>query len=205
MTFRNLDKEWDEVLILDLLSEQERKDHRISEDLVDALMAEGYGTRRTYCDSKSEVLAALEDAFLRTNERSFMIHFTAHGCTAGIGNNSGMELIQWQELRGPLTKINTAMNGDLIVNMIACKGIHGLKIDNLIDPESAYYALIGPMRDLTFKEARCVTQKFYGKLANNPQIPLVVKEIIQEEGLLIWAKSSQELRGKTLSISTEGE
>jgi hypothetical protein len=50
-----------------------------------------------------------------------------------------------------------------------------------------------------------VTQKFYGKLANNPQIPLVVKEIIQEEGLLIWAKSSQELRGKTLSISTEGE
>ena len=201
MTFRNLDKEWDEVLIIDLLSDSERKNHRISEATGHSLATNGIPQLQMNCSLKRHVFEALNLALSRTQQNSFVIHFTAHGCKRGIGNNEGLDLVTWGELRQPLAKINAAFNGDLIVNMIACEGIHGLKIDDLMDPAAPFYALIGPTCKLGYSEARKVCLKFYTKLLTTTQIPLVVKEINAEANKrILWARSSQSMRNETISL-----
>lgn len=203
MALRELNTEWDEVLILDLLSGTERIQHRISQDLQDLLSRESLGFRRIDCDTKEEVLEALQGALARAQDRNCMIHFTAHGNTAGIGNNVGMALINWADLRKPLTDLNKAFNGNLIVNMVACEGISGLEIINIQDAQEPYYALIGPTRTLTFSEAYSVTQKFYQKLIQGKEIPSVVIEIIKEQGEnIIWAETAQRRINPTMSLQT---
>ena len=129
-----------------------------------------------------------------------MIHFTAHGCSSGIGNNSGLDLVTWSELRDPLAKINSALCGNLIVNMISCKGIEGLKIDDLMDPSDPFYALIGPTRSLGFDEARALCIMFYTKLLTNPEIPSIISEINTEfQENILWGRSSQILRSNPMS------
>jgi hypothetical protein len=201
MAFRNLDREWDEVLIIDLLSDDERKQHKISESARELLARHGVHQLQMSCSLKAHVFEALNLALARAGSKSFIIQFTAHGSKFGIGNREDIAILTWEELRSPLSKINHVLNGDLIVNMIACNGIHGLKIDDLMDPASPFFALIGPTRKLRFAEAREICLKFYTKLLAQPQIPLVIKEIIEESNdATLWARSSQAIRDETMPI-----
>lgn len=201
MSFRNLDREWDEVLVIDLFSDAERKAHQVSETTTKLLAANGVHQLQISCSRKEHVFEALNLALARTGTRSFIIQFSAHGCSKGIGNNDGLSLVTWAELRGPLAKINQALKGDLIVNMIACEGIEGLKIDDLMDSAAPFYALLGPTRKLEFSEARDLCTNFYTKLLADCEIPRIVKEIILESGeKILWARSSQAMRNETMSI-----
>ncbi|MCG8599285.1 MAG: hypothetical protein MI807_04000 [Verrucomicrobiales bacterium] len=202
MAFRELDTEWDEVLIIDLLSNDERSQHKISTDLREFLGKNGIEQLQMNCSTNAHVDEALALALSRAKDKRFMIHFTAHGCETGIGNNDGISLVPWDTLKKPLTEINEALSGDLVINMIACKGLNALKIDDLVDPAHPYYALIGPTRDLSFEEAYRITQSFYKKLLVDAEMPRIVKEIIEEEGeTIIFAQSAQARRGDTMSLT----
>jgi hypothetical protein len=201
MAFKELDTEWDEVLIIDILSNDERKKYKISSDLLDLLARNGVEQLQMNCSIKRHVFEALQLALSRTNTKSFVIHFIAHGNKDGIGNNENIELIKWQELKEPLLKINKSLNGELVVNMIACKGISALKIDDFVHETTPYYALIGPKIDLPYDQAHDITQKFYRKLLDNTLIPTAVKEINEElQNPILWAETSQTRRGNTMSL-----
>jgi hypothetical protein len=197
--FRNLDREWDEILIIDLLTDAERLGDRITETLCNLLKAVGIGYTRVNCDTREEVFDALKSAVERAKDKSFMIHFTAHGNESMIGNNSGLG-VSWQDLRGPLKLINEALNGDLVVNLLACKGFAGINIDDVLDPEAAFYAFIGPTRSLNGQEMRDVTTQFYTELMNDSMIPTVVGKVISHfdpKLPIIWARSSQSRRNQS--------
>ena len=199
--FRNLDREWDEILIIDLLTDEERASDRITETLCDLLKANAIGYTRENCETRQDVFSALESAALRAKYKSFMIHFTAHGNESMVGNNSGLR-VSWQELRSPLKLINDALNGDLVVNLLACKGFAGINIDDVLDPEAAFYALIGPTRTLNGQEMRAVTTQFYSELISDPMIPTAVGKVISHFGHkrpIIWARSSQSRRNESRS------
>lgn len=196
MVFEELDRNLDEVIIIDLLSEQERRDHGISSSISKYLAGEGVSQTQMNCSSKEHVFEALHLALARTKTSSFLIHFTAHGDEQGIGNNSGMKTIIWEDLRSRLAEINEAMTGGLIINMMACCGIHGLKIDHILSSSIPYYALVGPIKPLTFLKASSLSISFYSKLLKGIPIPTIVSKIIDETGeILLWAESSQARRG----------
>ena len=196
MSFKELDRDLEEVIIVDLLSERERQDHEISSSIRKHLAANGINQLQLDCSTKEHVFEALRLARKRAESKSFLIHFTAHGYEDGIGNKVGMETIFWDELSQPLAEINTALNGGLILNMVACKGLHALKIDNLLVSEIPYYALVGPTKSLSFQEAGTISISFYSKLLSGIPIPTIVKEIIDEYGeVVLWTESSQARRG----------
>lgn len=198
MTFKELNAEWDEVLIIDLLSAEERKEPPISADLNKLINNRGFHSRLLNCSTNNDVIRILELALDLARTKSFMLHFTAHGNEQAIGNNLEINL-SWGDLHPHLSKINDALNGELIINMMACKGIYGLKIDDLIAPNSPYYGLIGPTRDLSPDQASDITKMFYEKLFVEMKIPKAVDKInAKYNENILWAKSSQLRRNETI-------
>lgn len=198
MILRNLDEEWDEILILDLLTDAERHTDQISQTLIALLNKNRIEHHLVNCNSKQDVLNALQDAAQRAGSKSFMIHITAHGSKDAIGNNGTIGGnpgwgVPWAELRKPLQDINLIFKGNLVVNLLACVGIAGFSIDDLLDPEAAFYALIGPTRKLNGQEMRDVTTCFYTELINDSMIPNVIKKVIEHfdpKSPIIWGKST---------------
>jgi hypothetical protein len=199
MTFNDMQRSLDEVVIIDLLHPDERTAFRISETVECVLRANDIKVRTFLCSSKNDVFESLKTALNEAHDRSFMLHFTAHGSSDGICNQHTIGTITWDELREPLTKINSALNGDLVVNMIACKGINGVKMDAILTREPPFFGLIGPTQNIQLETARDVCRQFYNKIVNNGEIIAAVTELIDQSNQpLIWAKSAQMLRLQVL-------
>ena len=197
MEFQELDSETSELLILDLLSESERSKHGISENLQQFLKSKKVGSRVVNCDSKQEVLQALERASANVDQVCNAIQITAHGNMEGIGNNDGMELITWEELREPLTKINKSCNGELVLNLVACKGIAGFQIAPLIGLCEPFYAIIGATKNLEPVEAHSVCLNFYRYVLEGDEIPIAIKKIIEDfEERIVWVQRAQPIMKK---------
>ena len=202
MSFRALNRDIEEVVIIDLLPEKERNDWRISEDLRTHLAGLGVPQFQLSCYSKKHVFEALDWCLARLKKTNFVLHFSAHGNTDGIGLKATNEFIAWSELSGGLRKINHQMNGDLIVNMIACQGIYGVKIQDLQDPHEPFFGLVGPTIKIAVDVAKVVSNNFYEKMLAGSEIPIIVGDINQAQGSsVLWCQSSQLRRSKSSSLS----
>jgi len=202
MSFRALDIDFEEVIIIDLLSEAERRKFQISEDLRSDLAALGIPQFHLSCYNKDHVFQALNWSADRLRTANFVLHFTAHGNKDGIGLKATNEFIPWQELRGSLQNLNKKMEGNLIVNMMACKGISGVSIQSFEDPAEPFFGIIGPVKDIDIFRAKAIGKTFYEKMLNGIQIPTIVLGINNAEGeTVLWCNSSQLRRGAGQQLS----
>jgi hypothetical protein len=89
------------------------------------------------------------------------------------------------------------MNGDLVVNMIACQGIYGVKIQDLEDPNDPFFGIVGPTLKIEVDVAKRVCNRFYEKMLTGTEIPNIVAEVNRDEGRdVLWCHSSQLRRRK---------
>jgi hypothetical protein len=204
MSFRALDAEFEEVVIIDILPEEERCKWRISEELRSDLASLGIPQFQLSCYYKKHVFDAFEWSAKRLERTNFILHFTAHGNKDGIGLKATSEFIRWDELRDPLKSLNHAMGGNLVLNMLACKGIYGASIQALEDPNDPFFGIIGPLKDIAVSQAKRVAKLFYQKMRDAVQIPKIIQEINQvEKDEVLWCHSSQFRRitsGQELSL-----
>lgn len=192
MSFKALNREFEEVVIIDLLPETERQSWRISEELRQHLAELGIPQFQLSCYYKKHVFQALEWCLHRLKGSSFVLQFTAHGNSDGVGMKATSEFIRWDELRGPLQTINRDLDGDLVVNMIACQGIEGVRIQSLEDPQDPFFGIVGPMIKIEIEDAKTVCNRFYEKLRDGVEIPIIVHDINAEEHKdMLWCHSAQ--------------
>jgi len=197
MSFRALNKDIEEVLIIDLLPEDERKAWQISDDVRIHLHSLGVPQLQMSCFYKKHVFQALDNCLARLKDANFILQFTAHGNTDGLGVKSTNEFIAWAELRDALQKINRGMNGDLIVNMIACQGIEGVKVQDLDNPEDPFFGIVGPLIKIDPSLAKTVCKRFYEKMLSAVEIPRIVADInTEQKQQVLWCHSAQLRRRK---------
>jgi hypothetical protein len=192
MNFRALNTDFKEVIIIDLLPEEERRKYCVSEGLKSHLADLGIPQFQLSCSNKAGLFQALEWCANRIPTANFVLQFTAHGDKDGIWLNATNEFVPWQEFRNSLRDLNQKMKGNLVVNMLACKGIFGASIQNLDNPSDPFFGIIGPLEDIEFDQAKRVAKMFYEEMRNAKDIPKIVKKINDTEGTeVLWCHSSQ--------------
>jgi hypothetical protein len=198
MSFKALDREFEEVVIIDLLPEGERQSWRISEELRQHLAQLGIPQMQLSCFHKKHVFQALDWCLDRLKGSSFVLQFTAHGNDQGVGMKATSEFIKWEELREPFQKINRGLQGELVVNMIACQGIEGVGIQTLEDPLDPFFGIVGPQIKIEVSEAKTVCNQFYEKLRDGIEIPYIVRDInVSLKKDVLWCHAAQRRRQKS--------
>lgn len=195
MSFKALNREFEEVVIIDLLPEVERQSWRISEELRQHLAQLGIPQMQLSCFYKKHVFQALDWCLVRLKGSSFVLQFTAHGNADGVGMKATNEFIRWDELREPFLKINRGLQGELIVNMIACQGIEGVSIQTLEDPQEPFFGIVGPQIKIEVDDAKTVCNLFYEKLRDGIEIPYIVRDIndyLKKD--VLWCHAAQRRR-----------
>jgi hypothetical protein len=192
MIFRALNTDFEEVIIIDLLPEEERREYCVSEGLKNHLADLGIPHFQLSCSNKVGLFEALEWCANRVATAKFVLQFTAHGDKDGIWLNATNEFVPWNEFGSSLQDLNQKMKGNLVVNMLACKGIFGASIQNLENPSDPFFGIIGPLDDIEFDQAKRVAKMFYEEMRNAMDIPDIVRKINDIEGMeVLWCHSSQ--------------
>ena len=174
----NLDVEYDLVAVIDGLPEAERKKFDMSVSLTDFLGREGLNQQVAKCNTKRGLVRALMHFLRRAAAgEKFCLHFICHGNRCGLYLRAMGEFISWGEFRAFLMKINGAMDGQLVVNMTSCEGLHGIKIVDPNQDDVPFFGLIGPKEKISKPDTTRASEMFYcGQLAGKT-IPGVVDEI----------------------------
>ena len=175
-----LDAEYDYVGIVDGLSEADRNEFRITEQLKNLLLGEGLTTVTALVHTASQLFGALDIFYDKAlaGER-FMIHFVSHGNDDGI--QVGDDFVTWSMLRPYLQKINVATDQTLLLNMSTCKGLHGVKIADK-DGDYPFFGLIGAKVDLLVTDALEANKIMYRQWLNDMPVQKLVPETNQELG-----------------------
>jgi hypothetical protein len=173
-----LNAEYDFVVIIDCLSEKERRESNDSALLAKYLATEGVDQRYYYCGNKRTVLHVL-DILVEESEsgKAFPIVFISHGTTLSILIKHRNEDIEWQELRSKLFEINKYMKGNLFVLLACCYGFEGYKVDQRDSKEDVVFGIIGPRRKITPEESIQANELFFKGLLNNKDVKNAVRGI----------------------------
>lgn len=176
-----LDVEYDQIFIIDCLTEDQYNNWKISQELMQYLAGNGIQQATSICRNKKLVIGTLQYLVkLAKSGAKFCLHIVSHGDENGLWIESTDEDITWEEFRNLLKDINLAMNGSLTVNMTSCLGLHGIKI---VDENSSilpFFGLIGYSEDLEVDKGKEINRLFYKKLLAGTQINKIVEEIKTE-------------------------
>lgn len=175
---KKLNAEYDQVVIIDCLSEKERKESQDSALLAKFLANEGITNRYYYCGNKLSVLHLLNILIEESSKGiSFPIVFISHGTNLSLLVKHTNEYIDWQELRQPLLEINKNMRGNLYVLMACCHGFNGYKIDKRDSDNESFFGIIGPNRTILPEESINANEIFFKSLLDGDEIPIAVEKI----------------------------
>jgi len=177
----SLTVEYDQIFIIDCLTEEQFNDWGISQDLMQHLADNGIQQATSICRNKKLVIATLQHLVkLAASGTKFCLHIVSHGDENGLWIETSNEDITWNEFRDYLKNINSSMGGTLTVNMTSCLGLHGIKI---VDEKSVvlpFFGLIGYSEDLEVDRGKEINNLFYKKLLDGKQINEAVDEIKME-------------------------
>jgi hypothetical protein len=177
----NLDVEYDLVFIIDCLSQQERGDYKISENLMKFLADNGIKQLQSQCNNKAMVLASLDYMKkLADTGVKFCLQIVSHGTEEGLWIEGTQEDIYWADLRTQLYELNQKLSNTLIINMTTCRGLNGVKIVDELKNAFPFFGLIGCSRDLEVGEGKMANEMFYSKLLEGKDIAVIIPEIQQE-------------------------
>jgi hypothetical protein len=193
----SLNVEYDYVGIIDGLSDEERHDFAITQDLTTILSTAGVQPVVVRVGKRLELLSALEWFWKQALDgKKFMLHFVAHGNDEGIA--AATEFCDWATLRPYLQKIHSATGETLLLNMSTCKGLHGIKITGT-SGEHPFFGLIGAKSDLKVDDALAANRKVYKKWLAGMPVQLIVPETNTELGKeLLFNISSEGYRALSI-------
>ncbi|MBX0335550.1 hypothetical protein K3G39_20150 [Pontibacter sp. HSC-14F20] len=170
--------EYDLVIVIDALTEKERGDFKLSEDLIKFLAKEGIKQMLFNCDDKKSVNQSLSNIQkVAESGLKFCLHFVSHGNEKGIWIKNSNETISWEEFRESLYHINRLLSNTLIINMTSCFGLNAIKIVNDSNNENPFFGLIGSNRVLWTNEAYYANRQFYTKLLAGKDISVIIPEM----------------------------
>jgi len=176
--YKNLDVEYDQIVILDLLSDTERTNWRITTELNTLLTGEKFSTKIINLTNKKELLDALQNLTAEAKSgKRFMLHFVGHGDDQCICFNHSGEDIFWSELEEPLRYLHGATDYSLILNMTTCKGLNVIKAVDHLKEELPFFGIIGYSGDLGVDLGIEANKIFYLSMANGNPIQRVIEEV----------------------------
>ena len=193
-----LSVEYDLVFILDCLSQTERDDYRISEDLMNYLAGQGIKQLQAKCQNRNMVNSAF--SYLERLAESgfrFCLQIVSHGTEKGLWIGETDDDILWDELKDKFESLNSKLDNSLIVNMSTCKGLNGIKIVNENEDKFPFFGLIGCKRDLSIDEAKKTNELIYSKLLKGKDVSIIINEV---QDYFKQAKSEDVIYG----ISSQG-
>ena len=110
--------------------------------------------------TKAELFAVLEKIRNEALNGIYpMIHFECHGCEDGLGTASG-ELVEWEQIREILIKINLSSKLNLMIVIAACNGAHIIKVSTKLDA-APFWAIIGPEAEVSAGHIQDNFGRFY--------------------------------------------
>ena len=181
ITYIPLAIELDFVAIIDCLSDDERTKHQITSQLELDLKAKDIGHIICPCKDKATVMKFLTELLAKAKEgHKFCINFVSHGNEDCIGFKLSRESLNWDELTPLLESINVALNGTLLLNMMSCSGLNGIKMNDFKKNQFPCYGLIGSADKLKMVDAKSINKKFYYKLFDGLEINAIIPEIQAE-------------------------
>jgi hypothetical protein len=131
--------------------------------------------------TRVELLMVLHQLAARAEREQWlpMIHIEVHGDETGCSTATG-EYLTWDELAGPLRRINVAVRNSLVVAVSACKGVYiaSAAADNPFEP-SPFCGAIGP--DVEVFDAALFDgySAFYAELIRSRDFVLALHELQQ--------------------------
>ena len=198
---KTLDTNIDAIFILDLLSEDERKQHQVTENLVENLTTLEVAHTVKKCTNKNDVFDAFKSAIIDAKEKQLLLHIVSHGNKSCFGLKHTSELIKWIEIKDYLTELNKASKGNLLINFTSCQGAHSIKLTIICDKEHPFFGIIGSKDKISFVDAKTINKKFYEKMAAGLDIPKIGQDINREMNKEIIDCISSEGVKKILGIA----
>jgi hypothetical protein len=181
INYKKLDVVYDQVVFIDLLSDHERNEWKITKTIDTTLKSEGYSTRVINLSTKKELFDAL--AQLTTESiagKRYMLHFVGHGNNNCIGFKHKHEIIPWSELEEPLQTLNVASNESLVLNMTTCKGLNVIKAVDHLSTTKPFFGIIGYSDDLEYPIGIHASEIFYKGMSNGMEINEVLIQVQKE-------------------------
>ena len=105
-------------------------------------------------------LKRIEEDFA-TSKRIPLLHIETHGDQEGIG--LGDDGLEWQELMNALTPLNLATGCWLPVFLVACEGVRGTRMAQVMR-RAPFYAIMGPKGDVYPGDVLRGLRAFYRKV-----------------------------------------
>ena len=178
INYQNLDVEYDSVIVFDLLSDEERKKHQITESLETFFKQKNAPITAKYLSGKNELLSYFQQLLQEAQQgKNFMFHFVSHGNDSGIGFKHSGEFISWSELTDILTKINEASHNTLVLNLTSCFGLHGIKTVNPFKTGNPFFGLIGYAEKLKILVGKQANEIFYDSVISGLKINQAVDKL----------------------------
>jgi len=182
-SLNTLEAEYDFVAIVDVLPTDERQTDRISDRLKQLIEGLGCFCERADCNTRRAVIAALQHFRDRARGgKKFCLHFVSHGSETGLWVKATDESIPWRDLRSYLRAMNVAMDGELVLNMSTCGGLHGIKVVDPAEKNLPFFGLIGVTRILFPDEAIRLNERFYSSLSAGRPIQQIIKDLSADPG-----------------------
>ena len=157
---------------MDCLSDAERVKDKETEKL-ESLLEGDIDVSRHMVNSEAEFFAQISQLEQLVKDELTILHISAHGVTnsrdpfyrsPGIAISNDGSQIEWQSLREPLTSLNQKTGGNLVLNLMACRGSNAFKIGS-IQKVDAFRVVIGPHKDVLVRRIIPITECFYGHLS----------------------------------------
>jgi hypothetical protein len=157
-----LDADLDGVAIIDGLSAAERLRYQDTTKLTNAIhnIEPDYVGPQFECANSRDYNDALTDLTTRARSgQSYFVHYECHGSPDGI--KMGTDIIEWKDQVDFLVKLNQAMHGQLVVDLMACNGIYATTMTGLSTHPAPFYAIIGPAYRVGMNCASVISVAFY--------------------------------------------
>ncbi|RZJ80345.1 MAG: hypothetical protein EOO20_26065 [Chryseobacterium sp.] len=178
LKYTPLNIELDFVISIDCLPEGEREKFQLAQTLT-ADLKDIVTHAVAKCDNRSSFFKLFDSLKQKAaGGNQFCINFITHGNQDGIGFKANKEFISWDELSVLLQPINEYMKGQLLINMVSCQGLYGIKMSTFAKDTFPCYGLIGSQKSLKVSHAKIINQLFYQGLAAGKSIEKIMPEII---------------------------
>ncbi|MCW8929642.1 MAG: hypothetical protein OQL19_05315 [Gammaproteobacteria bacterium] len=115
-------------------------------------------------ESACEFLEVLSECADRANEKDIipMLHLECHGCEQGF-QFADFSILDWQEIKAPLTNLNIATKMNLMVAVAACTGGAIAKTASLSD-RAPFWGMIGPTDSISPTDLESAFRALYTTL-----------------------------------------
>lgn len=148
----------------------------------------------TRIENREDLFRTLDECCARASKEDLapLLHIECHGDDFGFQLADG-SIVDWAELKRPLTEINVAMRLNLMVVVAACTGGALARIVDITD-RAPVWGLIGPTKTVLPAELESVYGAFYRTLLRTKSPAEAVRELdrMSSPGLF-WRATAQGL------------